>query len=67
MKRLTISLLENNQQHEGSAARSCSMERFGLVEKRHGKDEKHDNNLYAYSGTSQSNHPHQCLHLTVQI
>ena len=46
------------QQDERSATRSCSAECFGLVEKRtHGKCEKHDDNLYACSSTSQTSHP----------
>ena len=57
MKRLTACLLGYNQQCGRSAARSCSAERSSLVEREHCKSKKHNNNLYAYSGTSQSNHP----------
>ena len=58
MKRSTACLLGYNQQYERSVARSCLAERSGVwVEKKHGKGEKHDDNLYTSSGTSQSNHP----------
>ena len=57
MKQSTACFLGYNQQFERSAARSCLVERSGLVEREHGKGEKHDNTLYACSSTSQSNHP----------